>query len=172
MSKKALFISVKDLIDNSIINGNTDGSKLIHYINVAQDIHIQQYLGTKLYNKLRELVTSGDIYLAENSDYKDLIDDYIKPMLIWFTQMEYFPFCQFRVDNGGLGKHRGESDDFTDFGDIDRMTSKATARAEFYTTRFTDYICNYSNLFPEYNQNSNGDMYPDKDAGFFSSIVL
>jgi hypothetical protein len=169
---KALFISLKDLKDNSIITGNTDGDKLIHYIEVAQDIHIQQYLGTKLYDKLQALIISGDISLPENSDYKDLIDNYIKAMLIWFTQMEYFPFCMFRMDNGGLSKHRGENDDFVGYGDIDRMVSKATARAEFYTTRFTDYMCNNSSKFPEYNQNLNGDMRPDRDNSNFSSIVL
>lgn len=169
---KALFLSVKELKEKSILDGNTDGDKLIHYIEVAQDIHIQQYLGTRLYEKLQTLITGGTINDAENSNYKDLIDDYIKPMLLWFTQMEYLPFAMFKADNGGISKHRGESSDFVDYGDIDRMVSKVTARAEFYTTRFTDYICNYSNLYPEYNQNSNGDMYPDKDNSNFSSIVL
>ena len=56
MSNKALFITVKDLKDNSIISGSTDADKLIHYIEVAQDIHIQQYIGTRLYNKLQSLI--------------------------------------------------------------------------------------------------------------------
>ncbi len=38
---KALFITVKDLKAKSIISGNTDADKLIHFIEVAQDIHIQ-----------------------------------------------------------------------------------------------------------------------------------
>jgi len=169
---KALFITVKDLKDNSIISGNTDGDKLIHYIEVAQDIHIQQYLGGRLYDKFQEIILNDDINTPAYSDYKYLRDNYIKPMLIWFSQVEYLPFCMFRINNGGLSKHRGESDDFVDYGDIDRMESKARARAEFYTARYMDYICNNSNKYPEYNQNSNGDMYPDKDNSNFSSIVL
>lgn len=172
MSKKALFISTKDLKEYSIINGNTDADKLIHYIEVAQDIHIQQYLGTRLYDKLQTLITSGDIDTTAYSDYSDLIEDYIRPMLIWFTQMEYIPFAMLRMDNGGVNKHRSENSEFVTDRDIERILSKVTARAEFYTTRFTDYICNESSKFPEYNQNSNGDMYPDKDNSNFSSIVL
>ena len=38
--------------------------------------------------------------------------------------------------------------------------------AEYYTQRFLDYINNNSNLFPEYNQNTGGDVYPDSDATF------
>ena len=34
---KALFITIADLKAKSIIDGNTDADKLIHYIEVAQD---------------------------------------------------------------------------------------------------------------------------------------
>jgi hypothetical protein len=105
---KALFITVKDLKDNSIISGSTDADKLIHFIEVAQDIHIQQYLGTRLYDKLQTLIIANTINDGGNSDYKSLRDNYIKPMLIWFSQMEYLPFSMFKIDNGGLSKHRGE----------------------------------------------------------------
>lgn len=169
---KALFITVQDLKAKSIISGNTDADKLIHYIEVAQDIHIQNYLGGRLYNKLQALIISGDIDLPLNSDYKALRDTYIKPMLTWFTQAEYLPFAMFKIDNGGVAKHRGGESETVNFSDIDRMMSKINDRAEFYTKRFLDYICFNTQKFPEYNSNSNGDMYPDKDANSFSSFVL
>ena len=169
---KALFISIADLKAKSIIDGNTDADKLIHQIEVAQDMHIQNYLGGRLYDKLQDLILSGDIDDEANSDYKALRDDYIKPMLIWFTQLEYLPFAMFKIDNGGINRHRGQESDTVDFRDVDRMQSKITDRAEFYTKRFLDYICFNSQKFPEYNNNSNGDMYPDKDADSFSSFVL
>ena len=169
---KALFITVKDLKANSIISGNTDADKLIHFIDVAQDIHIQNYLGGKLYDKMQSLIISGDIDLPANSNYKLLRDDYIKSMLIWYTQLEYFPFSMFKVDNGGVSKHRGEESDFVNFSDVDRMMSKISDRAEFYTRRFLDYICFNSTKYPEYTNNQNGDMYPDRDVDSFSSWVL
>tara|TARA_R110002167_G_scaffold156528_1_gene351288 strand:- start:8 stop:520 length:513 start_codon:yes stop_codon:yes gene_type:complete len=169
---KALFITVKDLKAKSIISGNTDGDKLIHFIEVAQDIHIQNYLGGKLYDKMQALILANEIDLAINADYKSLRDDYIKPMLVWFTQSEYFPFAMFKIDNGGVSKHRGEDSDVANYGDIDRMMSKINDRSEFYTRRFLDYICNNSSKFPEYTNNQNGDMYPDKDTDEFSSWVL
>ena len=169
---KALFITVQDLKAKSIISGNTDADKLIHYIEVAQDIHIQNYLGGSLYDKLQALIISGDINLAGNSDYKALRDSYIKPMLTWFTQAEYLPFAMFKIDNGGVAKHRGEDSDTVNFSDVDRMMSKINDRAEFYTRRFLDYMCNNSNKFPEYSNNNNGDMYPDKDADSFTGWVL
>ena len=169
---KALFITVQDLKAKSIISGSTDADKLIHYIEVAQDIHIQNYLGGRLYDKLQALIISGDIDLPLNSDYKALRDNYIKPMLTWFTQAEYLPFAMFKIDNGGINKHRGQESESVDFRDVDRMMSKINDRAEFYTKRFLDYICFNTQKFPEYNSNSNGDVYPDKDADSFTGLVL
>jgi|TARA_B110000908_G_scaffold39445_1_gene47652 hypothetical protein len=169
---KALFITVKDLKAKSIISGNTDGDKLIHFIEVAQDIHIQNYLGGRLYDKMQALIISNEMDLPINSDYKLLRDDYIKPMLTWFTQSEYFPFAMFKIDNGGVSKHRGEESDVANYGDIDRMMSKINDRSEFYTRRFLDYICDNSTKYPEYTNNQNGEMYPDKDVDTFSSWVL
>ena len=73
---KALFITVKDLKAKSIISGNTDADKLIHFIEVAQDIHIQNYLGGKLYDKMQELIIDDEMDLPANSDYKALRDTY------------------------------------------------------------------------------------------------
>ena len=169
---KALFMSVKDLKDKSIIDGNTDGDKLIHFIEVAQDIHIHQYLGSSLYEKLQALILSGDIDDVANSNYKKLRDDYIKPCLIWFTQVEYLPFSRFTIDNSGLTNHRSQNDEIVELREVDRLVSKARERAEFYSQRFVDYLCNNSNLFPEYLNNSNEDLRPNRDNNNFSSIVL
>ena len=169
---KALFITVKDLKDNSIIDGNTDGDKLIHFIEVAQDINIHQYLGTSLYDKLQSLILSNDINNASNANYKYLRDQYIKPCLIWFTQIEFLPFSMFTIDNGGLTRHRGNNEDVIAFDEVDRLTHKAQARADFYTQRMIDYLCDNSNLFPEYLNNTGSDLDPNRDNNNFSSIVI
>ena len=115
---KALFITVKDLKDNSIIDGNTDGDKLIHFIEVAQDINIHQYLGTSLYDKLQSLIIQDTINDSANSNYKYLRDQYIKPCLIWFTQIEFLLFSMFTIDNGGLTRHRGNNEDVVAFDEL------------------------------------------------------
>ena len=170
---KALFITPLELKQRSIIDGNTDADKIIYQIEAAQDMHVQNYLGGSLYNKLQALKLSGDLEPSSAaSDYKTLVDDYIKPMLIWFTQLEYLPFAKFEINNGGVENHRNQNSDGVDYRDIERLQSKVSDRAEFYTKRFLDHICNNSIKYPEYNSNVNGDMYPDKDANSFCSIVI
>ena len=48
---KALLISRQDAIRFTNMNGNIDTDKFIQYVSIAQDIHIQSMLGTKLLEK-------------------------------------------------------------------------------------------------------------------------
>jgi len=166
MSLKALFISVNDLKKKSIIDGNVDSSKIVQYIEIAQDIHIQNYLGGKLYKKMQSLIVDGTITDGANSDYKLLLDDYVKPMLIWYTQATYIPYSMFQINNGGLYKHTSENSDVASKDEMDYLIQRTRDTAEFYTKRFLDYMCSYSNLYPEYTSNSNEEMYPDKDVNY------
>ena len=94
-----LFITDTQLVRNSIIDGSVDIDKYKQYIKIAQQIHIQNYLGTKLYDKLDSLIVSGDINTAPYLDYHNLLDDYIKPMLIHFAMVDYIPFAAFQISN-------------------------------------------------------------------------
>ena len=56
----ALFINRTDLVKNSIIDGNVDTNKFIQFVKIAQEIHIRNYTGSKLYDKLQsDILGSG-----------------------------------------------------------------------------------------------------------------
>ena len=159
----ALFISRTDLVKNSILDGNVDTDKFIQFIKLAQEIHVRNYLGTDLYNKI-----SADI-IADTlaGDYLSLVNDYIQPMLIHFAMSEYLPFAAYTVANGGVYKHTSENSQLAEKTEIDILIAKERDYAEYYANRFIDYMSfNASSLFPEYYTNNNEDIYPDKDALF------
>jgi hypothetical protein len=159
----ALFINRTDLVKNSILDGNVDTDKFIQFIKLAQEIHVRNYLGTDLYNKI-----SADI-IADTlaGDYLNLVNDYIQPMLIHFAMSEYLPFAAYTVANGGVYKHTSENSQLAEKTEIDILIAKERDYAEYYANRFIDYMSfNASSLFPEYYTNNNEDIYPDKDALF------
>lgn len=166
MAQKALFISVVDVKKKSIIGGSVDPDKIVQFVEVAQDTHIQNYLGGKLYNKLQELIINEQIFQPENSNYLYILDTFIKPMLIWFTQAEYTPFAAFQISNGGLYRHISSNSELASMEEINMLTRRALETAEFYTRRFVDYMDFNSELFPEYTSSANEEMYPDKDVNF------
>ena len=53
---EALLITRDDLVRLTALNGNTDTDKFIQFIKIAQDIHIENYLGTKLLQKIKDLI--------------------------------------------------------------------------------------------------------------------
>lgn len=166
MAQKALFITVVDLKKKSIIGGSVDPDKIVQFIEVAQDTHIQNYLGGKLYAKLQQLIVDEEIYLPANQDYYNLLETYIKPMLIWYTQAEYTPFSAFQISNGGVYRHTSANSQLASMEEVNILTRRALETAEFYTRRFMDYMDFNSELFPEYTSTANEEMHPDRDVNF------
>jgi len=156
----ALFISRTDLVKNSILDGNVDTDKFIQYIKIAQEMHIQKYLGTKLYNRISNDIISNTL----SGDYLSLVNDYLQPMLIHYAMMDYLPFAAYQIKNGGVFKHNSENSETVSKDEIDFLTKKQRDFAEYYTRRFIDYICFNSTKFPEYNNNTETDIYPDKNT--------
>ena len=164
---KALFITLKELKRKSIFDGNLDADKIIQFIEVAQDTEIQTYLGTKLYDKLQADIIADSL----TGNYQTLVNDYIKPMLIWYTQAAFIPYAAYQISNGGIYKHNSENSTAVDQSEINALASHATETAEFYTQRFMDHMNYNSNLYPEYISNQNDGMYPEKDVNFTGWVL-
>ena len=163
----ALFITTKDLKRNTIIDGNVDIDKFIQFIKISQEIHIQNYLGGALYNRISADIVAGNL----SGDYLLLVQDYIKEMLIHFAMVDYLPFSAYQVANGGVFKHTSENSVSATKNEIDYLVDKHRDFAQFYTKRFLDFMCFNSTKFPEYNANQNGEMYPDHDANFVGWVL-
>lgn len=159
---QALFITRNDLVKYTAVNGNVDTDKFIQFIKISQDIHIQNYLGTDLFNKIGADIIAGTLA----GDYLSLVNDYIKPMVIHWAMVEYLPFASYTIANKGVFKHSSENSTNVDSNEIDMLVKKSRNLAQYYTDRFITYMSFNNDSFPEYNSNSNSDVYPDKDASF------
>jgi hypothetical protein len=159
----ALFIKRADLIKNTAMSGSVDTDKFIQFIKIAQEIHVRNYMGTDLYDKISQNIIDGDLI----GDYLNLVNDYIQPMLIHYAMAEYLPFAAYTIANGGVYKHNSENSSIANKEEVDLLISRERDYAEYYTQRFIDYMSfNADSKFPEYYTNSNEDIYPDKDALF------
>jgi hypothetical protein len=164
---KALFITLKELKRKSIIDGNLDQDKLIQFVEVAQDTYIQTQLGTKLYDQLQYEVINSSVTTANQT----LIDTYIKPMLIWYSQATYIPYAAFQISNGGIYKHRSENSDSATQEEIDSLVDQAKITAEFYTQRFIDFMDQNSSDYPLYTASQDGGMNPERDQNFTGWVL-
>ena len=164
---EALLITRDDLVRFTAVNGNVDTDKFIQFIKIAQDIHIQGYLGTDLLNKIKADIIAGTL----TGNYATLVNSYVKPMLVHWGLVEYLPFAAYTIANKGVYKHSSENAENVLKDEVDFLLEKERQIAQHYTQRFIDYISFNNNLFPEYNSNSNGDMYPNTDTNFAGWVL-
>ena len=167
----ALFISRTDLVKNTILDGNVDTDKFIQFIEIAQEIHLQNYLGTTLYEKLEDIIIAGTVNDPVNVNYKTLLETYVKPMTIHWAQVEFLPYAAYTIANGGVYKHTSETSISVDKEEIDYLVEQERNVAQHYTRRFIDYMSYNQTLYPEYYSNSNDDMYPDTEANFSGWVI-
>jgi hypothetical protein len=158
----AIFVSRDEIIKFTALNGNIDTDNFLQWVKVAQDIHIQSYLGTKLFKKINDDLVAGTL----SGNYLSLTNVYIKPMLIHWSLVEYLPFAAYTISNKGVYKHNSETSDTVNKEEIDFLVEKERSIAENYSRRFIDYMSFNQSLFPEYNTNSNADVYPTKESDF------
>ena len=159
---QALLISRKDIVKFTAMNGNVDTDKFIQFVKIAQDIHIQNYLGTDLLDKIEADIIASSL----TGNYLSLVTDYVKPMLIHWAMVEYLPFAAYSVANKGVYKHTSENASNVEKEEVDFLIEKERDLAQYYTDRFISYMSFNNSDFPEYNSSSNEDVYPDKDASF------
>tara|TARA_R100000426_G_scaffold25618_2_gene21598 strand:+ start:4936 stop:5439 length:504 start_codon:yes stop_codon:yes gene_type:complete len=159
----ALFIKRADLVKNTALNGSVDTDKFIQFIHIAQEIHVRNFMGTDLYDKISADIIAGSL----TGDYLSLVNDYIQPMLIHYAMAEYLPFAAYTIANGGVYKHNSENSTIASKEEVDLLINRERDYAEYYTQRFIDYMSfNADDKFPEYYTNNNDDIYPDKDVLF------
>lgn len=159
---EALLISRNDIVKFTALNGNIDTDNFIQWIKVAQDIHIQNYTGTNLLEKIKTDIINNT--LAGN--YLTLTTVYLKPMLIHWAMVEYLPFSAYTIANKGVFKHTSENATSVEKNEVDFLVEKERMIAQNYTERFITYINFNNTLFPEYSTNSNADMFPSTQNNF------
>lgn len=170
-----LLVSENKIKNFSTINRNVDIEAIRAEISIAQDIHLQNILGTKFYDHLLSQVSStGNTF---NADELTLVNDYIAPYLIQVAYFEMIPHLHVRTMNVGLvapaGLEGGRQG--VDMETMKYLRTIQKQRADFYKQRLQDYLITGKgqNKFPDYINYTNEDgMIPDKSDKYNSPIYL
>ena len=169
----ALFITRNDIIKNSPLQGAIDSDALLPFMNTAQVKWIKNLIGTVLYDYLQAQIIAGTVGNL-SSYYQDLLDDHIKPTLIWYTCVEYIPFSSIQFKSNGAVKQSSEQATAPSKLEIDYLKQQAQANADYYALRLQNYLISYSNEIPQYLESvgNQTQIYPDQTNQYFGGIQL
>ena len=78
----------------------------------------------------------------------DLTTEYIQPMLIHFAMVDYLPFANYQIRNGGVFKHKSENSESTSKDELDILVQKHRTFSDFYAKRLLARLGNYHELIP------------------------
>lgn len=169
----ALFITRNDIIKNSPLQGAIDADALLPFMVTAQVKYIKNLIGTVLYDYLAAEIIAGTVGNL-SVYYQDLLDDHIKPTLIWYACVEYIPFSSIQFKSNGAVKQNSEQGVAPTKAEIDYLKAQAESNAEYYALRLQNYLISYSNQIPQYLQSvgNQTQIYPDQTSQYFSGINL
>ncbi len=154
ITPEVLFISSQYVKKYSQVNESVEESYLNTHILLAQDKHVQKYLGTRLFMKLKEssLATA----------YDDLLNNFVRKVTLWWMMVEIMPHLQVKIHNGGLVVRTAENAVSITEKDLAREMYLARQNAQVYTQLLITHLKHNTDLYPEYTEHQPGDIYPEK----------
>ena len=130
-------------------------------------------LGTVLYEFISARILNNTIGTL-GVYYQDLIDEHIKPTLIWYSCVEYIPFSQVSFKSEGAVKHLSDQSVAPSKNEIDYLKEQARQNADWYATRLQNYLISYSNEIPQYLESvgNQTQIFPDMGNAYFGGLNL
>jgi hypothetical protein len=169
----ALFISRNDIIKTTPLQGGIDADALLPFVLTAQVKYMKNLLGTVLYDFISARIMAGT-FSSLSVYYQDLMDDHIKPTLIWYSCVEYIPFSNIQFKSNGAVKQQSEQGIAPGKNEIDYLKQQTQTNADYYALRLQNYLIAYSNEIPQYLESvgNQTQIYPDQTNQYFGGIQL
>lgn len=143
------FINVDSVKELSLIDENVDNKLLIPTLRMVQDIYLQPILGTPLYEDFKTKITA-DTTLNSYPTYKALLQDYIKPVLIYYMCMRSIFALRYRLMNKGVLVKNSENSSAADSIELKVLKDEFRMTAESYAELLTKYLKENTSTFPLY----------------------
>lgn len=162
MAARAFFISETYLKDNSPLQGNIDIQELYPFAKIAEQTHIQEAIGTTLYDDLITKINL-DNDLSGYPNEKTLCLK-IRDAVLWYTCYEAIPFLSVKLRNVGVVKQGGENLEAASSSEVNKLSGICKEKGDFFLKRVQDYLCEFHNLFSAYDTGLNDELNPNVNS--------
>ncbi len=168
MSYTVLLVSEQRLKQWTNLDDNVRVEEITPFIIQAQDIYIQNILGTLFYTRLKEGVVANDL----NANETTILQDYIAPTLMQFALYMLMPGLKYNLLDKGILSGTSEESAGINLDELKYLRQSVLDTAEFYATRLREFLYDNPGMFPQYTNPGTDGMYPDKSSQYFSGLVV
>lgn len=150
-----LLINEEYIKNYTWLNSSVDATLIKPAIMLAQDIHLQQLLGTDLYNAILDGIRNNNL----TDDLRTLLDNYIMNPVCWWSMYELIPHLYIKMDNGALAVRTSTDTQTISTSDMEGYKQQALQKATFYGNRLIDYLFKHSGTYAQYTSNLENQLW-------------
>lgn len=163
-----VFISEQRLKSITAVHDNVEPDDITPFVVQAQDIYVQDMLGTKFYNSLKDAVVGASLTTPETT----LIDDYLSPMIANYAIYLALPSLNFKIKNKAVLTPTSEESTSNGLEEIKYLRQSVLDTAQFYGQRTLEYLNDYSSDFPDYTNPGDKGMNPSHRSPYEAGIFI
>jgi len=164
----ALLVSEQRLKQWTNLDENVRVEEITPFIIQAQDIYIQDQLGTKFYNSIKDGIINNTLTTDENA----FLQDYIGPTLMQYGLYLMMPGLKYHLTDKGVLSGSSENATQTSLDELKYLRQSVLNTAEFYAQRLREYLMDNPGMFADYDTPGTDGMYPNKQTPYFSGLVV
>lgn len=152
-----MLISPKKVKESGHLNLNVDEGVLGAAIRTAQNVYVQNIIGTELLEKLQTLVNDKITGVNDGIDgedavaYKTLLTEYLTPVLISKTVIETALRISLKIRNMGVVQNSDANVNASNLEDIKYLQNYEETMYNHYLNRMVEFLCKNKEAIPEGN---------------------
>lgn len=120
-----------ELTSNTPLSGKIDVDRYKFCILDAQNSKVKELLGDTLFNKIATDYEANTL----SGNYLTLYEDFVKPIVIHQTAVEYLTIGSFQVSNGGIYQHTPANGQPATMEDVKFIIDSQRLKVEMYIER-------------------------------------
>lgn len=173
MIYNVLLVSEQRLKDQTPITENVQSSECRYGIQTAQNIFLQETLGTNLFEHILGLVSGGTIDSPSNIKYKELLNNFIQPMVIAYAYYLILDNLFVKAVNIGLQQFQSEQSSSIGIKELTYLKDNAKNTAQFQDNLLRRHLVFNNQDYPQYTlTTNNGQLIPEFAGAFRTSVTL
>lgn len=150
------------LKEMTAISNAVDYKNLEPFVEIAEEFYLKPVLGSEYYDSILDDIENNELI---DDDLK-LVNEYVLPVIAYYSWYESAPFIYMKTENKGLVKKFSDNSNSIDSQDFKMYRQSILDKAVMYSNRLKRHLYDNKAFYPKHKVSSDS-MGKSNSAGFF-----